>query len=343
MPETSQMLTNILEQPSVAQKCLALELDLPKIPIQGILIAACGSSRHAGLVARFWFEQLAQIPTQVLDAADWENPMTSGRSKTIVPPNSLLYLLSQSGKTSDVLQVIDQVGSQSLPIWSITNGIDTPLSRASSHILQTPAGEEKAVAATKTLLAQMILLLRVAMELGQSTQPNLQSLPTSIQQTIDLSQSIAQTIAAKIAQAANIVLLGRGIDYPIALEGALKLKETTYIHAEGLSAGDFMHGPIAIVEPGFPVILIAIPGSPSYEAAITNAKRVKSYGAYLIGITTVNNPDQDVFDVVLPIAEIEPLLSPLLTVISLQLLAFYIAQIKGLDIDRPRNLTKFIG
>ncbi len=347
MTQDSQMLLNILEQPLVAQRCLAMDLGLPpdRSPVRQILIAACGSSRHGGLVAKFWFEQLAQVPTQVVDAADWE--------AAIVPPDALLYLLSQSGKTADVLQVVDRVNavSPNRVIWSLTNGADTPLHQAASYTLQTPAGEENAVAATKTLLAQMILLLRVAMQfpsgltssLTSSLSQSLPSLPDRIAQTIELSQSIAQAVAKRIAPAQNLVLLGRGIDYPIALEGALKLKETAYLHAEGMAAGDFMHGPIAIVEPDFPVIVIAIPGSPSYDIAIANAKRVKSYGADLIGITTVDSPDRDLFDTVLPIASIDYLLSPLLSVIPLQLLAYYMAQSRGLDVDRPRNLTKFIG
>jgi glucosamine 6-phosphate synthetase-like amidotransferase/phosphosugar isomerase protein len=327
------MLTNILEQPIVAQKCLDMDLQLPSRDIHHITIAACGSSRHTGLVAKYWFEHFSRIPTQVLDAADWETPL--------LPQDSLIYALSQSGKTVDVLNAI--VPAQSAQIWGITNGFNTPLHQACRYTLQTPAGEEKAVAATKTLLAQMILLLRVAIALGQSTESELQQLPQLIQQTIALSQPIVQKVAPKIATHQNLLLLGRGIDYPIALEGALKLKETAYIHAEGMAAGDFMHGPIAIVETDFPVIMIAIPGSPSYAAAIANVKRVKSYGAYLIGVTTVDNPDRGLFDQVLPIAAFKPLLSPLLSVIPLQFLAYYVAEAKGLNVDAPRNLTKFIG
>jgi glucosamine 6-phosphate synthetase-like amidotransferase/phosphosugar isomerase protein len=327
------MLTNILEQPIVAQKCLDMDLLLPSREIHQITIAACGSSRHTGLVAKYWFEHFSQIPTQVLDAADWETPL--------LPSGSLIYALSQSGKTSDVLNAIAQAAPTQ--IWGITNGVDTPLHQVCQYTLQTPAGEETAVAATKTLLAQMILLLRVAIALGKSSESELQQFPQLIQQTITLSQPIAEKIAPNIAARQNLMLLGRGIDYPIALEGALKLKETAYIHAEGMAAGDFMHGPIAIVESGFPVIMLATPHSPAYADTIANAKRVKSYGANLIGVTTVDNPDHLLFDQVLPIAPVNPLLAPLLAVIPLQFLAYYVAIAKGLDVDAPRNLTKFIG
>jgi glucosamine 6-phosphate synthetase-like amidotransferase/phosphosugar isomerase protein len=301
--------------------------------IAQILIAACGSSRHSGMVAKFWFEQIAKIPTQVWDAAD-----TDG--EVMIPNDALLFLLSQSGKTTDVLALADRL--QVPLIWSLTNGADTPLHRISNYTLQTPAGEEQAVAATKTLLAQMILLLRIAIQLGNAAMP-IDHLPDRIQATIDLNQPIIEQVAARIASVQNLVLLGREIQYPIALEGALKLKETAYLHAEGLAAGDFMHGPIALVAPEVPVIVMAIPGHSSYAAVIANAKRVKSYGAYLVGVTTVDNPDRDLFDIVLPIASIDYLLSPLLTVIPLQLLAYYVAQLRGLDIDQPRHLTKFIG
>jgi glucosamine 6-phosphate synthetase-like amidotransferase/phosphosugar isomerase protein len=331
----NQMLINILEQPAVAQNCLNMDLGMPtdRSHIAQIIIAACGSSRHSGMVAKFWFEQIAKIPTQVWDAADTDGEM-------IVPDDSLLYLLSQSGKTSDVLELADRL--QAPLIWSLTNGVDTPLHRISHYTLQTPAGEEQAVAATKTLLAQMILLLRVAIQLGNAAMP-IEHLPDRIQRTIDLNQPIIEEVPARIASAKSLVLLGRGIQYPIALEGALKLKETAYLHAEGLAAGDFMHGPIALVTSEVPVIVMAIPGHPSYAAVIANTKRIKSYGAYLIGITTVSNPDRDLFDVVLPVADIDYLLSPLLTVIPLQLLAYYVARSRGLEIDKPRNLTKFIG
>jgi glucosamine 6-phosphate synthetase-like amidotransferase/phosphosugar isomerase protein len=332
MADSSQMLANILEQPIVADRTLALDLSPPSIAdITQITFAACGTSRHAALVARFWWQQLG-LPIGVEDAADWQ-PMGIGA-------NHLVYLLSQSGQTRDVMDVA--AACRSAMLWGMTNGSETALHQATSYILQTPAGEEKAVAATKTFLSQLLLLLRLGMTLSDRSL-DLITIPAQIQTTLTIADRPCQTVAAKLAQSSRVILLGAGINTPIALEGALKLKETAYLHAEGLASGDFMHGPIAIIEPGFPVITIAIPDDPNYANTIAQAQRVKSYGAYLVGITTEDSPDAGIFDVVLPIAPVTVLLSPLLTVLPLQLLAYYTAQAKGLNIDAPRNLTKFIG
>ncbi len=335
MADSSQMLANIREQPIVADRSLALDLATPSIAnITQITFAACGTSRHAALVGRFWWQQLLDLPISVEDAADWQ--------PTRLGPNHLVYLLSQSGQTRDVMDVA--AACQSATLWGMTNGNQTALHQATRYILQTPAGEEKAVAATKTFLSQLLLLLRLGMTLAKrSPDPQLAQIPTLIQTTLNQADWPCQVVSAKLAQASRVILLGSGINTPIALEGALKLKETAYLHAEGLASGDFMHGPIAIIEPGFPVITIAVPDDPNYANTIAQAQRVKSYGAYLVGITTEDSPDAAMFDVVLPIAPITAMLSPLLTVLPLQLLAHYTAEAKGLDVDAPRNLTKFIG
>ncbi len=333
MADSSQMLANILEQPIVADRCLALDLSPPSIAdIRQITFAACGTSRHAALVGRFWWQQFLDLPIGVADAADWQ-PMGIGA-------NHLVYLLSQSGQTRDVMDVA--TAARSATLWGMTNGSATALHQATRYMLQTPAGEEKAVAATKTFLSQLLLLLRLGMKLADHA-IDLAAIPAQIQTTLNRADRPCQIVAKALAADNRVILLGAGINTPIALEGALKLKETAYLHAEGLASGDFMHGPIAIVEPGFPVITIAIPDDPNYTKTIAQAQRVKSYGAYLVGITPVDAPDVGIFDVVLPIAPVTALLSPLLTVLPLQLLAYYTAQAKGLNIDAPRNLTKFIG
>lgn len=345
MGNSSQMLANIFEQPDVADRCLSLDLQLPALPdVDRIIFSACGTSRHAGMVGRAWFYRLLHLPTHLEDAADGY-PMQ-------VPPRSLIYLLSQSGQTRDVIAVAERF-PQAVR-WGMTNGSNTKLHTVTDYTLQTPAGEEKAVAATKTFLAQLMLLLRVTLAWHDRANQHipaaidlrgkLAQLPQQIQSTLSQTETRCQAVAQQLTNADRLILLGSGINTAIALEGALKLKETVYLHAEGLSSGDFMHGPIAIIESGFPVITIAIPGSATYEKTLTEAKRVKSYGAYLIGITTENAEyDADLFDVVLPIAAVDELLSPLLTVIPLQLLAYYTAKNRGLNIDTPRNLTKFIG
>jgi glucosamine 6-phosphate synthetase-like amidotransferase/phosphosugar isomerase protein len=334
MADSSQMLANILEQPIVADRTLALDLSPPSIAdITQITFAACGTSRHAALVGRFWWQALLGLPIGVEDAADWQ-PMGIGT-------DHLVYLLSQSGQTRDVMDVA--AACQSAMLWGMTNGSETALHQATSYMLQTPAGEEKAVAATKTFLSQLLLLLRLGLTLANRSAPELAAIPAQIQTTLNLADRPCQIVAKTLAAANRVILLGTGINTPIAFEGALKLKETAYLHAEGFASGDFMHGPIAIIEPGFPVMTIAIPDDPNYAKTIAQAQRVKSYGAYLVGITPEDSPDVGMFDLVLPIAPLTTLLSPLLTVLPLQLLAYYTAQAKGLDVDAPRNLTKFIG
>ena len=345
MGNTSQMLANIFEQPDVADRCLSLDLQMPTLPdVDRVIFSACGTSRHAGMVGRSWYYRLLHLPTHLEDAADGY-PMQ-------VPPRSLIYLLSQSGQTKDVINVAERF-PQAIR-WGITNGSNTKLHDLTDYTLQTPAGEEKAVAATKTFLAQLILLLRVALEWNDRSDLNipeatnlhtqLAQLPRQIQTTLQHAEANCQAVAQKLADSNRLILLGSGINTAIALEGALKLKETVYLHAEGLSSGDFMHGPIAIIDSGFPVITIAIPSSATYKKTLAEAQRVKSYGAYLVGITTESAEyDADLFDVVLTIADVDEVLSPLLTVLPLQLLAYYTAKNRGLNIDAPRNLTKFIG
>jgi glucosamine 6-phosphate synthetase-like amidotransferase/phosphosugar isomerase protein len=345
-PSSSATIANIQEQPAVAQRCLDMALTLPD-HIQQINIAACGSSRHAGLVAKVWFEQLARIATRVDDASEYANQLP------LPTPQTMLQLISQSGFTADVLAAAQAERSRALPphlqphLLGLTNGSATPLEDLVDTLIQTPAGEEQAVAATKTFLAQLIVLLRMALHWGEVhspqaavLQPALAQIPDQIQTILDQSIAQVQKVAQIVAAADHLILLGRGINAPIAQEGALKLKETCYLHAEGFAAGDFMHGPIALVEPGLPVIVIALPNSPTYAAVMANAQRIKSYGAYLIGITS-DDPDS-IFDAVLPIAAVPELLSPLLTVIPLQLLAYQVAELRGLAVDRPRHLTKFI-
>lgn len=346
MTDASQMWTNIWEQPIVAERCLAVDLgEMPEVEaIAQICFAACGTSRHAALVARSWWSMLTQLPVLVEDAADGA-PLT-------LPERSLLVLLSQSGQTRDVLEVAQRFSDRRR--WGMTNGAQTKLHELADYVLQTPAGEEKAVAATKTFLAQLILLLRLALLWHDRSglqnprvitlQAQLAQLPQQIEATLKLLEQPCHRVAEHLKSADRMMLLGSGINFPIALEGALKLKETVYVHAEGASSGNFMHGPIAMIDQGFPVVMIAIPGSKSYAKTIAEAQRVKSYGAYLIGITTVDAAaDGDLFDAVLPIVSVDELISPMLTVLPLQLLAYEMAKVRGLDIDTPRNLTKFIG
>lgn len=352
------MLKEIWEQPEVMQRCLLDKLYLPSqysAEVEQFSIVACGSSRHAGLVGKYWIEQLAKTRTIVESAFEWAYA---------IPPltaNTLVLAVSQSGETADVLVGLEmdkqrqecELSPKSCRILGITNKAESSLARLADYTINTPAGVEKAIAATKSFTAQLMVFCRLALYLATEKQTlsadrlgqinaQLQQLPQKMQECL-LIENAAKLLAEKLKHTKGFFFLGSGINYPIALEGALKLKETTYIYAEGFSAAEFRHGPIAIVEEGVPVIVIAIPGSPTYEKALATAQEVKSRGAYLIGVTSATDPEvEKLFDYCLPIPEIDSLLSPFLTVIPLQLLAYYIAVHKGLDVDHPRHLTKAI-
>lgn len=335
---SSEMLKNIQEQPEMAQRCLDLDLSLLE-SLQNpdsFQLLACGSSYHAALVAQFWFEHLTGKPTTVFDAANMSDRNIRAEG------NSLLILLSQSGTTADIFKSLEAISAaQKSKTLGITNRPNTPLHKFCTQTFQTPAGEELAIAATKSFTAQLILLLKLALFIKNQGNSQFDSLfgilPKYIKYMVEtLTLPI---IASKILSENRLIILGNGIDYPIALEGALKIKETTYIAAEGSSIGSFMHGPIAIIEPGFPVITIVKKGFSKDSETLKKLERLKAYGAYLIGVSSENH---DIFDQVLPVAETPALLSPIVNVIPLQLLAHEIAKQRGLDIDRPRNLTKSI-
>jgi glucosamine 6-phosphate synthetase-like amidotransferase/phosphosugar isomerase protein len=339
---SSEMLRNIQEQPDIAQRCLDLDLSLLE-SLQhpdSLQLLACGSSYHAALVAQFWFEQLTGKPTTVFDAANMCD--RNLRSEA----NTLLILLSQSGTTADIFKSVEAISkAQKAQTLGITNRSNTPLHKFCTQTIQTPAGEELAVAATKSFMSQLILLIRLALSIKASGSGSLDyllddsfnKLPNFIKYSVDACKS--EEVAIKILSQNRLAILGDGINYPIALEAALKIKETTYIPAEGLSLGSFMHGPIAIIEPGFPVIAIVKKGFSKEPETLEKLERLKTYGAYLIG---VSSEPHEVFDDILEVAETPDLLEPIVNVIPLQLLAHEIAKQRGLDVDRPRNLTKSI-
>jgi glucosamine 6-phosphate synthetase-like amidotransferase/phosphosugar isomerase protein len=339
---SSEMLRNIQEQPDIAQRCLDLDLSLLE-SLQhpdSLQLLACGSSYHAALVAQFWFEQLTGKPTTVFDAAN----MCDRNLKT--EANSLLILLSQSGTTADIFKGVETISkAQKAQTLGITNRSNTPLHELCTQTIQTPAGEELAVAATKSFMSQLILLIRLALSIKISRSSSLDyllddlfnKLPNHVECSINACKS--EKIATKILSQNRLIILGDGINYPIALEGSLKIKETTYIPSEGLSLGSFMHGPIAIIEPGFPVIAIVKKGFSKEPKTLKKLGRLKAYGAYLVGVSSESH---EVFDDILQVAETPDLLAPIVNLIPLQLLAHEIAKQRGLDIDRPRNLTKSI-
>jgi glutamine---fructose-6-phosphate transaminase (isomerizing) len=367
------MLKEIYEQPGVVRACLETYLDeswkaeAPNSPIrlnlpqslytnlEHIHILACGTSWHAALVGKYLLEQVAGIPTQVHYASEFRyapSPLT---------PNTLTIGVTQSGETADTLAALelekqrraDRTDAYQSRLLGITNRTESSLGRMVPNLIDTHAGIEIGVAATKTFIAQLIAFYLLALDLAHYRKAlslermvevldGLRQLPALVEQVLEIQERYVETLARNFIDTQDFIFLGRGINFPIALEGALKLKEISYIHAEGYPAGEMKHGPIALLDAKVPVVAIAMPGT-VFEKVLSNAQEARARDAQLIGVTPMNEQEaQETFDTLLPVPEIDELLSPVLTVIPLQLLAYHIAALRGLDVDQPRNLAKSV-
>jgi glucosamine--fructose-6-phosphate aminotransferase (isomerizing) len=366
------MLKEIFEQPGVVRACLdayfspdaenaaisPINLGLPEelyADLEQIQIVACGTSWHAALIGKYLIEQLANIPTQVQYASEFRYapaPLT---------PNTLTIGVTQSGETADTLAALGMEKERrqgrepkyQARLMGITNRPESSLGHMVPHIINTLAGIEIGVAATKTFTAQLMAFYALALDLAARRQTisrdrleeiinGLHHIPKEIESTLEAQEKLTEHLAHDFAETQDFIFLGRGINFPIALEGALKLKEISYIHAEGYPAGEMKHGPIALLDAKVPVVAIATPGT-VYEKVISNAQEAKARDSRLIGVTPINHGEAaDVFNDMIPVSEVDELLSPLLTVIPMQLLAYHIAARRGLDVDQPRNLAKSV-
>ncbi|NJR39196.1 MAG: glutamine--fructose-6-phosphate transaminase (isomerizing) [Leptolyngbyaceae cyanobacterium CSU_1_4] len=367
------MLKEIHEQPAIVRDCLAsylsptwqdqtdssspIKLDLPDAlltDLQQVQILACGTSWHASLVGKYLLEQLAEIPTVVHYASEYRY------APTPLMPHTLTIGVTQSGETADTLAALEmeqkrrsQKSVEFHPrMLGITNYSESTLGHLVPHLITTPAGIEVGVAATKTFTAQLMAFYCLALDLAHHRQTltpermnaiinGLYQLPTQIEQILNIQGTAIEELSHSFLETQDFIFLGRGINFPVALEGALKLKEISYIHAEGYPAGEMKHGPIALLDAKVPVVTIAMPGS-VYEKVLSNAQEAKARDAQLIGVTSVNAQTADIFDAVLTVPPVDEILSPILTTIPLQLLAYHIAAIRGLDVDQPRNLAKSV-
>ncbi|MCF2147127.1 glutamine--fructose-6-phosphate transaminase (isomerizing) [Desmonostoc muscorum LEGE 12446] len=365
------MLKEIHEQPGVVRASLEayfnnveenvrspINLGLPEdlyTDLEQIHIVACGTSWHAALIGKYLIEQLAGISTQVHYASEYRyapSPLTS---------NTLIIGVTQSGETADTLAALamekerrqGKEAKYEARLLGITNRPESSLGHLVPHIISTLAGIEIGVAATKTFTAQLMAFYALALDLAAQRQTvsketlekiinGLRQIPKEIESTLESQERLSEQLAHEFAETQDFIFVGRGINFPIALEGALKLKEISYIHAEGYPAGEMKHGPIALLDAKVPVVAIAIPGS-VYEKVISNAQEAKARDSRLIGVTPVNDGEAaEIFNDLLPVSHVEELLSPLLTVVPLQLLAYHIAARRGLDVDQPRNLAKSV-
>jgi len=311
-----------------------------------IIIAACGTSWHSGLVAEYLFEELARIPVEVEYASElrYRNP--------VIYSDDVIIAISQSGETADTLAAMEITKEQGALIYGIVNVVGSSIARMSDCGSYTHAGPEIGVASTKAFTSQLTVLTLMAIHLGhkkgnidstlyQKLIVGLASIPTLVERVLASTEQI-KYIAGEIKDVTNALYLGRGVNFPVALEGALKLKEISYIHAEGYPAAEMKHGPIALIDENMPVIIIATNKS-AYDKVVSNVQEVKARKAKVISIVTEGDTQiRDMSDYCIEIPDTEELLSPLLSVIPLQLLAYYIAVLRGCDVDQPRNLAKSV-
>jgi len=326
--------------------------------VERIQILACGTSRHAAQVGVYLLEQLAGIPTSVFYASEFRYapPPLSAHTLTIG--------VTQSGETADTLAALamEQERRRAVAdpafaprLLGITNRPESSLGRLVDQILDIGAGIEVGVAATKTFLGQLLAFYGLALAFAErrgggatghgpeqlrQLAAGLRALPEQLRALVDDHDRRCEQLAHLFADTQDVIFLGRGINYPIALEGALKLKEISYIHAEGYPAGEMKHGPIALLDARVPVVSIAVPGT-VFDKVLSNAQEAKARDAQLIGVAP-ECADAELFDTLLPVPTVDELLSPLITVIPMQLLSYHIAAHRGLDVDQPRNLAKSV-
>ncbi|WP_132055195.1 glutamine--fructose-6-phosphate transaminase (isomerizing) [Pseudocnuella soli] len=355
------MLKEIFEQPQTIYDCLRGRLDATAgtITMSGvekyaeqimnanrIVMVACGTSWHAGLVAEYIFEELCRINVEVEYASEfrYRNP--------VINPGDVIIAISQSGETADTLVAIENAKSKGAIILGVVNVVGSSISRASHAGAYTHAGPEIGVASTKAFTAQLAVLTMIALTVGykkgtlgqQRYLQLLKELEAIPEKVATLLQSVDQIkdLAEKYKDAQDFLYLGRGYNFPVALEGALKLKEISYIHAEGYPAAEMKHGPIALVDESLPVVFIATKDS-YHEKVISNMQEIKARKGMVISV--INEGDEQSISLsndVIVVPEADEILAPMLSVIPMQLLAYYIGVARGLDVDKPRNLAKSV-
>jgi glucosamine--fructose-6-phosphate aminotransferase (isomerizing) len=354
------MSKEIREQPTAIRDTLRgridafgrLSLDDLRMPedqiaaVDKVFVVACGTAYHAGLVAKYAIEHWTRLPVEIEIASEfrYRDPVLDG--------NTLTLGVSQSGETIDTLEAIRHAGRQQSHVIAITNTVGSSIARESDGVLYTHAGPERGVAATKTFATQMAALNLVALYLAQvrgtmypaeiaSYVDRLAQLPGLVQHALGLDEQV-RALAERYQSARDVLFIGRHTGYPAALEGALKLKEISYIHAEGYPAGELKHGPIALVEVGVPVVAVATECH-VYPKMLSNIQEVKARGAEVIAVATEGDREiAGIADHVLYVPRTHELFSPVVVTIPLQLLAYHIAVLRGCDVDQPRNLAKSV-
>jgi len=354
------MLKEIFEQPQALETCMGGRLDTRenKIILGGIsnyfreltrtkriIMTACGTAWHAGLVGEFLFENLVRIPTETEYASEfrYRNP--------VIQDGTVVICISQSGETADTLAAVEQAKERGATVLGIVNVVGSSIARNTDAGVYLHAGPEIGVASTKAFTAQVTVLTMMALELGRRKHissdqvefyiQEMNKIPEKIRRILEQSDDIKKVAEANIEKE-NWLFLGRGFNYPVALEGALKLKEISYIHAEGLPAAEMKHGPIALITDKMPAVFIATKG-PQYDKIMGNIEEVRARGGKTIIVGTEGDDNAiKVANHFIAVPDAPELLQPLLTVIPLQLLAYHAAVLRGHDVDKPRNLAKSV-
>jgi glucosamine--fructose-6-phosphate aminotransferase (isomerizing) len=359
------MLKEIFEQPTAVRDTILgrVSLDSARIFLEElnlseevfrrtkqITIIACGTSWHAGLVGKFLIETLARVPVSVDYGSEYRY------RHAIVEPDELAIIITQSGETADTLASLREAKRQGVSSVAICNVVGSMATREADGTIYTHAGPEIGVASTKAFTSQLVALQLLALHIAQargtlsveemrSKIDSLLQLPHILDQAIRASAAM-ERVADKFYSRRDFLFLGRGFNYPIALEGALKLKEISYIHAEGYPAGEMKHGPIALIDENMPVVAIA-PDDSVFEKMLGNVQEAKARGGSVIALTSEGDPRMSAIldpatDIVVPMPRTSAQLTPIVMTIPLQLLAYYIAVRRGCDVDQPRNLAKSV-
>ena len=355
------MLKEIHEQPDVIRNILVGKLHTSDSPIvlnevklnretlknlTRIQIIACGTSLHAAMIGKYIIEDFCSIPVDVEASSEYIY------RKTVTDEHTLVIGVSQSGETADTLTAIKQSKARGSHILIITNRPDSAMAREADSLIPVSAGIEVSVAATKSYIAQLTSFYLLALYMAEikssldsdkitTLKSVLLTLPQKIEQILAHKENI-QKCARKYSSTRDFIYIARGINYPTALEGALKLKEISYINATGYPAGELKHGPIAMLDETMPVLSILMKGS-VYEKLLSNSEEAKARNARMIALTNSDDEKlEDLFDYIIKVPEIEELLSPIIAIVPLQLMAYYIAEFLGKDVDQPRNLAKSV-
>lgn len=355
------MLKEIYEQPRAIADTIAgrlkgdegdvyledLDIDDEQLAgLEKIFIVACGTSWHAGLVGKFYIEKLARVQVEIDIASEfrYRDPIVNDKSLTI--------LISQSGETADTLAALREAKGKGGKAVCICNVVDSSIARESDGVIYTHAGPEIGVASTKAFTTQLVALYLLAIKLGRvrgllsaddcrKQVESLVSLPRQLEKTLELDGEI-EKIARDYMNARDFLYLGRGNQYPIALEGALKLKEISYIHAEGYPAGEMKHGPIALIDETLPVVVL-VPRNATYDKVVSNMEEVCARGGKVIAVASGDEDElRDKVSALIQVPETSEDLMPILTSVPMQLLAYHVAVLKGTDVDQPRNLAKSV-